>query len=149
MANHEFVYNLHIAATAEKVWQALTEGEFTREYWASNRIESDWKVGSPVVMYRESGKVDWRGEVIEFDPPRRMSYTFYDPETEEEATASRATLEIRDSGPGTVLLTVTHTGLTEEGCRSVGMGWPAILSCLKSVLETSKPLAFNWKCGGV
>jgi hypothetical protein len=43
-----FVYVAYIATTPEKLWEALTDGEFTRRYWGGRRIESDWNVGSAV-----------------------------------------------------------------------------------------------------
>jgi uncharacterized protein YndB with AHSA1/START domain len=44
MYKPRFVYVTYVATTAEKLWQALTDGEFTRRYWGGRRIESDWQV---------------------------------------------------------------------------------------------------------
>ena len=46
MSNSKFVYALYIAATPEKVWKALLDGELTRQYWGHENV-SDWKPGSP------------------------------------------------------------------------------------------------------
>jgi uncharacterized protein YndB with AHSA1/START domain len=51
----KFVYVSYIATTPEELWQALTDGEFTRRYWGGRRIQSDWNVGSPVKHLREDG----------------------------------------------------------------------------------------------
>ena len=45
-----FVYVIYIASTPEKVWQALTEAKMSERYWLGNRVESDWKVGSPFAL---------------------------------------------------------------------------------------------------
>ena len=41
-----FVYVTYIRTTPEKLWEALTQPEFTRQYWASTWQESDWTPGS-------------------------------------------------------------------------------------------------------
>ena len=46
MAESEFVYVTYIRTTPEKLWQALTEPEFTREFWVATVQECDWKVGA-------------------------------------------------------------------------------------------------------
>jgi uncharacterized protein YndB with AHSA1/START domain len=35
-----------IAAPAEKVWHALTDGDFTRQYFFGCRMQSDWRAGA-------------------------------------------------------------------------------------------------------
>lgn len=58
MSKPEFVYVTYIASTLEKVWEALTSGEFTRQYWGGRTIESDWKPGSIVRHIQENGECD-------------------------------------------------------------------------------------------
>ena len=150
MVKHEkpsFVYVTYIAAKPEKVWQALTDGTMTRQYWYGRRVESDWKVGSTVTYWydTEDGEaVSDRGIVLESDPPRRLSYTrhveFVDEMRYEHP--SRVTFEIEPSGKE-VKLTLTHDEF-EPGSKildGVRSGWPAILASLKTMLETGKPLA--------
>jgi uncharacterized protein YndB with AHSA1/START domain len=38
MSNSKFVYTLYIAATPEKVWKALLDGELTRQYWGHENV---------------------------------------------------------------------------------------------------------------
>ncbi len=71
-----FVYVAYIATEPEKLWTALTDGEFTRRYWSGRRIESDWKVDSPVKHVRQDGGIDWEGTVLQCERPRVLSYTF-------------------------------------------------------------------------
>ncbi len=76
MSKPEFVYVTYIETTAEKLWQALTDGDFTERYWFGVRLRSDWKVGSSFEMVRGDGSVSDAGKVVECDPPRRLAYTF-------------------------------------------------------------------------
>ena len=45
MSKPEFVYVTYIETTAEKLWHALTDGDFTARYWFGVTLRSDWKVG--------------------------------------------------------------------------------------------------------
>jgi uncharacterized protein YndB with AHSA1/START domain len=47
MSKPEFVYASYIETAAERLWQALTDGDFIERYWFDHRVTSDWKVGSP------------------------------------------------------------------------------------------------------
>src|SRR5579872_2761206 len=66
------VYVTYIVAPPEKVWAALTEAEFTRQYFFGRNIESDWKVGSTWRLAKPDGALDVQGKVLESDPPRRL-----------------------------------------------------------------------------
>ena len=140
----EFVYSIYIQTTPEKLFAALTRGEFTRQFWGLRSIQSDWKKGSPVRMTSKSGNPDWSGVVLEHDPPRRLSYTFQDEGRFRAEGATRVVFELepRDSA---VLLTITHDHFPPDSKLLPGVsgGWPAILSSLKTLLETGT--AIRWK----
>ncbi len=77
MGKPEFVYVTYIATTPEKLWAALTRGEFTKRYWYGRRIESNWTVGSPVKFFDgDSDVLTDSGVVLACNPPRRLVYTF-------------------------------------------------------------------------
>jgi uncharacterized protein YndB with AHSA1/START domain len=142
MSKPEFVYVTYIETTPEKLWQALTDGDFTKRYWFGVRLRSDWKVGSSFEMVRDDGSVSDAGRVVECDPPRRLAYTFISlSDTYKGEVPALATFELEPYGK-LVKLTLTHQGFTEGGkfLPAVAKGWPAILSGLKSMLETGKPL---------
>jgi uncharacterized protein YndB with AHSA1/START domain len=150
MAKHEkpsFVYVTYIAATPEKVWQALTDGALTRQYWYGRRVESDWKVGSPVTYWYEAEggeAVSDRGIVLESKPPRHLSYTWHVEFVDElrDEHPSRVTFEIEPAGEA-VKLTLVHDEFEpgSEVLEGVRSGWPAILASLKTLLETGQPLS--------
>ena len=70
------VYTIYIAATPEKVWQALTTAEFSRQYFSGFAIEADLKVGGAFIARAPDGSVHISGEVIECDPPRKLTVTW-------------------------------------------------------------------------
>jgi uncharacterized protein YndB with AHSA1/START domain len=137
------VYSVFIRATPEAVWEAITKPEFTAKYFYGARISVD------ADGYRALGPDDsvWGdAEVAEWDPPRRLVHgwrSLYDPELAEEP-ASRVTWEIDPQEDGTTRLTVVHDRLegAPKTAESVsGNGWMYVLSGLKTLLETGKPLA--------
>ena len=142
MRKPEFVYVSYIETTPEKLWEALTNSEFTRRYWWDTNVVSDWKVGSPfaLVLNRKTTDV---GEILEADRPRRLSYSFHHilNEAARKERPSRVTFVLEPHGD-IVKLTVTHEGFADDSVVHDGIskGWPAILSSLKSLLETGKPL---------
>jgi len=139
----EFVYTVYIAAPAERVWNALVDGDVTRKYWGHEN-RSDWQPGSRWEHVRTGpeGIVDIAGKVIEIDPPHRLVTSWHAPDGEgDPARTSRVTYEITAMGEESKLV-VTHSDLNEPGMRAgVSSGWPLVLSSLKSFLESGKGLA--------
>jgi uncharacterized protein YndB with AHSA1/START domain len=139
------VYSLFIRATPEQVWDAITKPEFTTKYFHGSRIESTFEQGAPYLSLAGDGDqqlID--GEVLESEPPRVLKHTWralYDPETAAEPH-SRVTWEIEPQEGGVTKLTVTHDQLeaAPKTAESVAGGWMYVLSGLKTLLETGKPL---------
>ena len=104
-----FVYVTYIRTTAEKLWRALTDSEFSRQYWFGVSLECAWKKGAPWKMVYPDGTVTDSGEILELEPAE-----------------------------GAVKLTVIHE-IERPGSKlidAVSDGWPKVLSNLKSLLET-------------
>ena len=143
MARSSFVYVIYIASTADRVWKALLDGEFTRQYWGHENV-SDWQVGSEW-QHRDpgpSGSVRILGEVLESKPPHRLVMTWAEPKDKAVRDRhSRVAFDIEQVGE-MVRLTITHDELEagSEMDRSIRQGWPRVLSSLKSLLETGRPL---------
>ena len=142
MDKPNFVYVTYIKASAEKVWKALTSSEFTQQYWFGIRFETDWRAGSNFVAQNSDASMGISGKVLEFDPPRRLSYTFLSKHaqaTQEEP--SRVVLTLDPMGEQ-VKLTVIHDNFAagSKALESVSQGWPMVLSGLKSLLETGNAL---------
>ena len=136
-----YVYVTYIRATAEQVWKALTDADITASYWGHANV-SDWQQGSTWEHRRVdgSGAVDIVGTVLETDPPNRLVITFAGPDSEPEGGPSIVTFLI-EAHEDIVRLTVTHENLPDQGMfTGISNGWPAVLSNLKSLLETGAVL---------
>jgi uncharacterized protein YndB with AHSA1/START domain len=149
-----FVYVSYIATSADKLWRALTDGKITQEYWGGRVVESEWKVGGPVRFYKRSdGQDSMRGTVLECDPPSLLAFTWEHVSPGMPRTpATKVTFSIKQVSPNNVRLSVVHEA-HEPGTEvheMVREGWSAILSSLKSQLETGKPLEATqrWEAEG-
>lgn len=140
MTKPEFVYVTYIETTPDRLWDALTNSTFTRQYWFDTELKSDWKVGSPLALVM-GGKTTDTGEILEAERPQRLAYTFkhvLDEDMRKEP-ATRVVFMLEPHGK-IVKLTVTHEGFGAGSklLDGISKGWPAILSGLKSLLETGK-----------
>ncbi|MBV9752055.1 MAG: SRPBCC family protein [Hyphomicrobiales bacterium] len=139
MAKSIYVYVAYIRTTPEKLWAALTDAEFTRQYWFGMRCESRWTAGSPWKLVSGEGQVFDAGEIIEAMPPRRLVIRWqnqFKPELKAEGW-SRCMMELEPVGTA-VKLSITHTIERESSklIEAVSGGWPKVISNLKSLLET-------------
>ena len=139
MARSTFVYVTYIRTTPEKLWSALTEEEFQKQYWFGVHCESQWSAGSSWTMLHPDGRTLDAGEIVEAEPHKRLVIRWQHqdkPELKAEG-ASLCTIELEPIGPS-VKLSITHTIEREPSklIEAVSGGWPKIISNLKSLLET-------------
>ena len=154
MTETAFAYTTYINTTPERLWQALTDPEFTRRYWGVTFV-SEWTAGA-TMTWEENGVTisDPEQVVLESEPGRRLVYTWhtFTPEfgaasglsddvlaTIAKERRSKVTFEIEPVGR-MVKLTVVHDDF-DPGSTVVTMvseGWPRLLSDLKSLLEEGK-----------
>ncbi|HVY57003.1 MAG TPA: SRPBCC family protein [Xanthobacteraceae bacterium] len=142
MSKPSFVYVTYIASTPEKVWAALTDPDLTEQYWFGYRIAAAGKAGDFMTAISPAGKQVHHDPIIESDPPRRLVYA-WNPlmKSLSGERPSRVTFTIEPL-KGQVRLTVVHDDF-EPGSKvfeAVSRGWPAVLSSLKSFLETGRGL---------
>jgi len=138
------VYTIYIAASPEKVWEALTSAEFSRQYFFGNSVEIEQRVGGTYIVRTPDGGLHISGEVVECDAPRRLAFTFNVnwPALIEKLGPTLVTYEIEQAGEAVKLtMSEAHDRPLSDDILSGGrQGWPAILSSLKSMLETGTPL---------
>lgn len=138
----QHVYAILIRTTPEKLWQALTDGELTRQYYYQTRVESSWQPGAAINYCYEQGGLAATGEVLECDPPKRLVMSFKPMWYENgQGYPARMTWQIEAMG-GVCKLTVITDDLepgTQQAHDFIG-GLPVILSGLKTLLETGEPL---------
>jgi uncharacterized protein YndB with AHSA1/START domain len=138
------VYTIYIASTPEKVWQALTSAEFSKKYFFGNAVEVEFRVGGAYIVRTPDGALHISGEVIECDPPRKLTVTFNVnwPALVEKLGPTLVTWEIEQAGEAVklTLLQSHDRPLSDEILSGGRQGWPAILSSLKSLLETGQSM---------
>ena len=138
-----FVYVTYIAATPDKVFEAITRPEIARRYWGHGNV-SDWTPGSRWEHVRDNSEqtVELVGEVVESTPPNRLVITWANAsQADDPAAYSRVTFEV-EAYEDMVRLTVSHDDLIAGSgmANGVSKGWPVVLSSLKSFLETGRAL---------
>ncbi|HEY3891249.1 MAG TPA: SRPBCC family protein [Bradyrhizobium sp.] len=141
------IYTIYIAATPEQVWQALTSAEFSRKYFFGNAVEVELKVGGAFMVRAPDGAPHISGDVFECDPPRKLTVTFNVnwPALIDKLGPTLVSYEI-EPVDNIVRLTMaeSHDRPIDDDILLGGrQGWPAILSSLKSLLETGDALAIK------
>jgi uncharacterized protein YndB with AHSA1/START domain len=148
----KFVYVSYIGSTPEKVFNALMDPELTKQYWGLHRNVSDWKVGSRWEHqdYEDAKKVAVVGKVLEFEPPRRLVLSWGSPADEAQPEKHSRVTFLVEPFADAVRLTVTHDELEPESpmYRGISAGWPAILSSMKTLLESGKPMMMTTRRWG-
>jgi uncharacterized protein YndB with AHSA1/START domain len=148
----EYIYVIYIEAPCEKVWDALIDPEMTRDYWGRHRNVSDWRAGSRWQHEDcdDASKVAVAGTVIESERPHRLVLSWARPaHVGDPDKMSRVTFTIEQQF-GSTKLTVIHSELDAEMLRGISAGWPAVLSSLKTMLETGASMPMTrrrWTSG--
>ena len=143
MAESRFMYVTYIKTSAKKLFDALTLPEFTRLYWDGVWHDTDWRAGGSWKLTFTDGRVADSGEVVEYDPPRRLVLKWrneFRPDLRAEGF-SRCEIDIEVEGP-VCKLTIVHS-MDKDGSLLIGTvsnGWPRLMASLKSLLETGEVL---------
>lgn len=147
MRPNEFVYTIYLSAKPQQVWDTITENDGPRDWWSDTHMLSTFKSGSTIV-FRRADNDDVQGEILESEAPHKLVHTFrvggHGPMHDEGV--SLVTFEITTNGPST-MLTVKHQGFPDDSAvlKGIAKGWPAILSSMKSFIETGKALRYaDW-----
>ena len=143
MTRSTFAYVTYIRTTPEKLWSALTDAEFMKQYWFGMHCESGWTAGSPWKHVDEDGTILDAGEILESVPPQRLVIRWQNesrPEFKAEGY-SQCTMELEPLD-AVVKLSITHTIDRENSqvITAVSGGWPKVIANLKSLLETGSPV---------
>ncbi len=139
MARSTFVHVTYIRTTPQKLWSALTDAEYMKQYWFGVHCESQWTAGSPWKMVSTDGQIIDAGAIVEAEPPRRLVIRWqHQSKAELKAEGeSLCTMELQPTGTA-VKLSITHTFERDPSnfFTAVSGGWPKVISNLKSLLET-------------
>jgi len=142
----DLVYVTFIRATPQKIWDALTRGDVTQRYFFGFRIESEWRVGARWALHGDEGVHD-EGDVLECDPPRRLKISWRTVALEDARDLPPAfiTYDIELVGEVVKLTMTQHQpgAIPRKYVKAGQQGWAAILSSLKSLLETGEALTIH------
>jgi uncharacterized protein YndB with AHSA1/START domain len=149
-------YRVYIKAEPQAVFAALTDRDTTGRYGYGAPVEVEPRVGGAfrtlaTDLMKEHGGPDViaDGEVVAFDAPRRFAHTWrilWDEDLAAEGF-TRVAYDIEGREDGVTKLTLTHDvdgapGVASQvsGEAGPGGGWSEILSDLKTLLETGRPI---------
>jgi len=153
------VFEIYIRASAEQIWEAFTSPEWSAKYGYRGIYEYDLRPGGRFLCHPNEGMrkmglpdpiID--GEVVEAKRPNRLvqTYRFLFSKEDEAEGFTRITYDIAPTEAGFCRVTITHeVANAPRMARAIssrfdtrgGGGWGWILSDLKSLLETGKPMA--------
>jgi uncharacterized protein YndB with AHSA1/START domain len=133
-----------VEASPSQVWSALTEPGKSRQWYFGTAIRSSFDNGAPLEYVDDAGVVQIRGVIVEAVPCERLVHTFNATWSAEVAGDPESLYEWRLEAVGTALtrVSITHSGVpvatVTEG--EVEQGATLLLSALKTLLETGRPL---------
>jgi len=143
------VQQIYIAAEPEKVWQAVTDSDWTRRYFFGTVIVRPPEAGQPYRTVTPDGADATEGTIEEMtaptvDRPGRFVLTWrtlYDAALAAEPP-SRVEWTVESAGPGLTLVRLVHGDLAASPLTwaSTRTGWPWVLAGLKTVVETGRSL---------
>jgi acetyl esterase len=140
MKGHIAEASIIVAAPPERVWAALTEPEYVRQYLMGTALLTDWKSGSRITWSGEwEGKpYTDKGEVIEVEEGKRLVYSHYSPLSgAEDSPENYHTLwwSLEEVSGGTqVVLNQDNNSSAEEANRNRET-WEQVMASLKKVAE--------------
>jgi len=115
----------------ERVWEFISTPKRLPEWFGGGRIDS--RLGGTVELM--DGHI--RGVVTQWEPPRRLAYTwnvFSPGETRSAYPESYLTLELEPAGDQ-VRLTLSHLPVLERFETQNAMGWHTFLDLLEAAIK--------------
>jgi uncharacterized protein YndB with AHSA1/START domain len=129
-----------INAPGVKVWDALTKPELVKQYLFGTTVNTDWKVGSPIIYEGQwQGKsYQDKGMVIQVEPGRLLVSTFWSsleglPDIPENYKTVRYDLSPEGSA---IRLTITQdNNANQDEANHSSQNWKMVLEGIKKLLE--------------
>ncbi|MFE7773680.1 SRPBCC domain-containing protein [Streptomyces sp. NPDC057445] len=134
-------FDVYVRATPQEVWTALTDPAMVPRWRLGMTFETDWQAGSVLTTRSPDGE----GSVQQAVPGQRLVYDWSQTGEPDLNGGRQSVVSFELEAMGEVTrLNVVHGGLDPDGefLKIVKPGWPMLLSSLKSLVETGRPLAF-------
>lgn len=138
------ISEIDIAAPPDRVFRAICDPETVRRRSPMLSVfEMDLRVGGKWRMevkmpkpHRGVSIVKHDGEILEFDPPRLIAFTWFANFHTDPRHRSVVRWELTPTKSGTHVK-VTHSGLASEpaACKDYAGGWPGVLEDVKTFAE--------------
>jgi uncharacterized protein YndB with AHSA1/START domain len=142
MTRHQ--YRIYVKAPIDRVWSAVVDPEFTRQYFHGTAFDSPPRQGEPFRTSMRDGQPAIDGTIEVLEPPHRMVMTWhvlYDAAMEAEPP-SRVEWTLSEAGEGLTQVDLVHGDLARSPLtwENVRLGWVWVLDGLKTLIETGEPL---------
>ena len=149
-AQDAIVSEIQIAAPPERVFKALTDAGELRRWFGSPECplktwEMDARLGGKYSYATEKGTIvvngvsrfGCHGEIIEYDPPRLLTYTWQGNWHDDLKIPTTVSWELTPAKGGTHVK-VTHSGLASLPIARADYsgGWPGVVEMLKKFVES-------------
>lgn len=143
------ICEIYIAAPPERVFQALIDPTQVMQWWTSEKCQIEsfsfdprrggrWSYDTKNTKINVNGitKFHCDGEVLEYDPPRVLAYTWMAIAHEDPSQGTVVRWELTPQGDGT-RAKVTHSGLSQLPLSrtNYSQGWPGVITQLKNFVE--------------
>ena len=138
-----FEYSAYICTTPEKLWSALTMNELRKHWWRGHIVETDWRPGSPIVGRFPDGSLEFKGRVVESDRPRAVAFEVDEICWSDEYQGDRNRVGFTIEAFGPLAKLTLRNEASPRLIKLAGPGWPAVISSLKTLLETGIPLPLD------
>src|SRR5262249_52277186 len=139
-----------IQAPPDRVFRALTERDQALQWGSSEEFvltkwEMDTRLGGKWTFIAKQAAAEGEyagielvhhGEIVEFDPPRVLAYTWFASWHSNPLHETVVRWELSPV-PGGTQVKVTHSGLAPmpEDCKGYAEGWPGLVTRIKQFVE--------------
>ena len=141
-ADHIAKAETAIKASADKVWNALTNPEMIKKYMFGTTVVSDWKEGSKIVWKGEwEGKsYEDKGKILQIEDQKKLQYSHYSPLSglhDNPENYHIVTIDLSKKDNETIVTLIQDNNPDEKTKDHSEKNWKIMLASLKKLLEES------------
>ena len=141
-ANHIAKAETTINASADKVWNALTDPEIIKKYMFGADVISDWKEGSKIIWKGEwKGKTyEDKGKILRIEPKKSLQYSHFSPLSglhDNPENYHIVTIHLEEKDKQTIVTLTQDNNASEKEKDHSENNWKMMLASLKKLLEAT------------